>query len=285
MKQTLFSEVRWKKYVALLIVLILLTPFFYWSNRHLTVSYYTISHTDLPADFDGFRIVQLSDLHNATFGENDRDLVGQVTKLQPDVIVLTGDMVDASNHTDYDKALMLMRQLPSIAPTYYVYGNHELCLPKDEMGDFVSLAEVCGVQYLDNEMVDLTADGGESITLIGLNDNSLQSFILDDMMKTQDHGRFQLLLAHEPQFLPDYAQTGVDLVLSGHAHGGQFRLPLIGGIYAPDQGFFPKLTEGVHTKDQTSMVISRGLGNSGFPLRLFNQPEIVCITLKSETQT
>lgn len=283
MKHLLFPMRRIKKYLILLLVTAALLPFCVWSNQHLDISYFTVSLSDLPSGFEGYRIVQLSDLHNAVFGDNDEELIHKIQSLAPDLIVLTGDMIDASTHTDYDKALMLMKQLPAIAATYYVYGNHEVCLPNDKMRDFLSLAETCGIHYLDNELVPLNAENGDSISLIGINDDSLQSSTLEEIMQTQEQKEVHLLLAHEPQFLSDYANTNVDLVFSGHAHGGQIRLPFIGGVYAPDQGLFPQLSEGMHTEHGTVMIISRGLGNSAFPLRMFNHPEIVCVTLSANT--
>lgn len=276
---------RSKKIWILFAILAVLIPFCAYSNLHITVTEYDFTHADIPTGFEGYCIVQISDLHNETFGDDGKSLVEKVAALSPDVIVLTGDMVDASNHTDYDKALLVLKQFPSIAPTYYVYGNHEQILPKKQMDSFVSMLTLCGVQYLNDETTILTASNGDTITLIGINDLSLTGFALENIMAQQQPSVFHLLLAHEPQLLHDYAQTGVDLVLSGHAHGGQFRLPFVGGLYAPDQGLFPAYTEGLHTDADTAMIISRGLGNSSFPLRLFNQPEIVSVTLHSATQS
>ncbi len=264
------------------LVLAIAIPLCMFSNTHLTVTEYDFVHADVPEGFEGCRIVQLSDLHNAVFGKNDEKIVGKIRELAPDLIVLTGDMVDASNHTDYDKALLLMKQLPDIAPTYYVFGNHELELPKDKMTQFVAMAEVCGVHYLNDEQTVLQAENGDEITLIGLNDRSLDTLVLHHMVEWEYRRKFHLVLAHEPQLLSHYAKADVDLILSGHAHGGQFRLPFIGGLYAPDQGIFPEMTEGQHEKNGTAMIISRGLGNSAFPVRLGNFPEIVCITLHTQ---
>ncbi|MBE6847414.1 MAG: metallophosphoesterase [Ruminococcus sp.] len=264
------------------LVAVILIPVCVFSNTHLTVTEYDFAHADIPEGFEGYRIVHLSDLHNAVFGENDEKLIGKITELAPDLIVLTGDMIDASNHTDYDKALLLMKQLPDIAPTYYVFGNHELELPKDKTAEFVAMAEVCGVHYLNDEQTVLQAENGDEITLIGLNDRSLDTLTLHHMVEWEYRRKFHLVLAHEPQLLSHYAKADVDLILSGHAHGGQFRLPFVGGLYAPDQGLFPKMTEGLHEKNGTAMIISRGLGNSAFPVRLGNFPEIVCITLHTQ---
>ncbi len=278
-------SMRCKKLCVFLLVLAVMFPFCAFSNLYIQVTEYDFTHADVPAGFEGCRIVQISDLHNETFGGNASPLIEKIEALSPDLIVLTGDMVDAANHTDYDKALLVMKQLPAIAPTYYVYGNHELILPKQKMDDFVSLLTVCGVQYLDDETASVTAANGDAITIVGINDLSLTGFALENIMAQQQTSDFHLLLAHEPQLLHDYAHTGIDLVLSGHAHGGQFRLPFIGGLYAPDQGIFPTYTEGMHTDADTTMIISRGLGNSGFPLRLFNQPEIVLVTLHHQEKT
>ncbi len=275
---------RCKKILVLLLILAVMILFCAYSNLHIEVTEYNFTHADIPAGFAGYRILQISDLHNETFGDDGKSLIEKAAALSPDVIVLTGDMVDASYHTDYDKALLVIKQLPAIAPTYYIYGNHEQILPKEQMQSFVSLLTVCGVHYLHDETTPLTAANGDTATLVGISDLSLTGFALENIMAQQQPSDFHILLAHEPQLLHDYAKTGVDLIFSGHAHGGQFRFPFIGGLYAPDQGIFPSYAEGLHTDADTTMIISRGVGNSGFPLRLFNQPELLLVTLHPETE-
>ncbi len=256
----------------------------YGANNRLEVSEYTYETNQLAYSFDGFRIVHLSDLHNKIFARNNGVLLEQVKALRPDIIVLTGDFIDASNHTDIDAALLFMQQIPKIAPTYYVTGNHEYMIDRNKLEDFLKKTESAGVHVMKNESVQISSKTGQTFTLIGMDDNSLQANLLGTLAEESEDD-FQVLLAHEPQYLSDcYAPSGVDLVFSGHAHGGQFRIPFTHqGLYAPDQGVLPKLTEGIAREQDTTMYISRGLGNSGFPLRLFNHPEIVCVTLKTVT--
>lgn len=266
---------RWLQRIVILVMLIL----FCWiQNKYLTVTYYTYETALLPENFEGFRIVQISDLHNANFGAGNKRLVSKVEALQPDMIVLTGDLVD-SGHTNTEVALKFAVQCVELAPTYYITGNHENWLEVSEKEYLLTELEKLGVICLCDEAVEIS-QGNSTFTLIGLNDESLMGNTLRMVMEDTDTETLQILLAHEPQYLDNYAANDVDLVLTGHAHGGQFRLPFMGGLVAPDQGFFPEYTEGVHVCGSTTMIISRGLGNSVIPLRVFNLPEIVCVDLR-----
>lgn len=264
-----------------LLLLLLFIAMAYGANNRIEVSEYTYETSQLSFSFDGFRIVQLSDLHNKTFPKNNETLLREVRALEPDIIVLTGDAIDGKTHTDIPAALQFMEQAVQIAPVYYVSGNHEHAVQQDTLTQYLDKVKELGVQYLSNEAVQVSTESGQTFTLIGMDDNSLQANILQTL--TADaKDEFQVLLAHEPQYLTEsYAPSGADLVLAGHAHGGQFRIPFVHqGIWAPDQGFFPKLTEGSFTVGDTTMYVSRGLGNSAFPLRLCNHPEIVSVTLR-----
>lgn len=263
-----------------MLILLLLIAAAYGANNRIGVTEYDYETDQLAFSFDGFRIVQLSDLHNKIFPKNNETLMREVQDLHPDLIVLTGDIIDASSHTDIPAAELFMEQIVQIAPVYYVLGNHEHYLSQDQLNPFLDKIAELGVTLLMNETAEITAQNGQHFTLIGMDDYSLQANILKTLAdETQED--FQVLLAHEPQYLQEnYAPAGVDLVLSGHAHGGQFRIPFLHrGIWAPDQGFFPRMTEGCFTEGKTTMYVSRGLGNSAFPLRLFNHPEIVSVTL------
>ena len=135
-----------------------------------------------------------------------------------------------------------------------------------------------GITILENECVNIDK-GDSSFALVGLDDRNLSDNTLANIL--QDYkSEFTVVLAHEPQYITNYSGEKVDLVMSGHAHGGQFRLPFIGGVVAPDQGFNPQYTEGEYKMKDTTMIVSRGLGNSIIPVRLFNYPEIVCVELK-----
>lgn len=267
-----------KKYIKsalVLLIVIALLLFCSYQNRHLETTYYTYKAEQLGADLEGYRIVQISDLHNVKFGKNNQKLVDRIRECEPDMIVLTGDLVD-SNHTNVDRAVQFVDEIVKICPVYYVTGNHEYWLEKSEYDELMDGLVSAGVVILDNQVVEISR-GDAKFRLVGLDDKSLADGTLEALLS--DEKELTVVLAHEPQYLARYAGTGVDLVLSGHAHGGQFRLPFVGGIVTPDQGFLPEYTAGEYYMNGTEMIVSRGLGNSVIPVRLFNYPEIVCVDL------
>lgn len=266
-----------KTIIIFLIMLVVLFIFCWYENHRIVVSYYSINNEKVDEDLAGYRIVQISDFHNATFGGKDNSwLLKEVEAISPDIIVLTGDLVD-SNHANIEVSLAMVEGLTKISPVYYVTGNHEYWLSEEDRNWLFDGLTETGAIILNNEVVDIEV-GENSFLLAGLDDKHLYDNTLADIL----NGRSELnvVLAHEPQYIKDYSRNGADIVLTGHAHGGQFILPIIGPVVAPDQGFFPKLTEGVVNENKTSMVISRGLGNSVIPIRLFNDPEIVVVTLE-----
>ncbi len=271
--------------LLLLIVLIVWTV---WGNTALMVSTITVSNSRVPSEFSGFRIAQVSDLHNAEFGEGNTILLQAISEAAPDVIVITGDLVD-SRHTDIDIALAFAGEAVRIAPVYYVTGNHEARL--SQYSELKTGLEAIGVAVLEDDAIQLEYKGGY-VTLIGLSDpnftikgdmfNEVPAMIstkLNSLM--DDETGYTILLSHRPELFDTYVKCGVDLVFSGHAHGGQFRLPLIGGLVAPNQGFFPKYDAGLYTDGSTNMVVSRGIGNSIIPFRFNNRPEVVLVELPS----
>lgn len=267
-----------KKYIKsaiVLLIVIALLLFCSYQNRHLETTYYTYKAEQLGADLEGYRIVQISDLHNVKFGKNNQKLVDRIRECEPDMIVLTGDLVD-SNHTNVDRAVQFVDEIVKICPVYYVTGNHEYWLDTSEYENLMDGVASAGVIILDDQVVEISR-GDAKFRLVGLDDKSLADGTLEALLS--DEKELTVVLAHEPQYLARYAGTGVDLVLSGHAHGGQFRLPFVGGIVAPDQGFLPEYTAGEYYMNGTEMIVSRGLGNSVIPVRLFNYPEIVCVDL------
>ncbi len=256
-----------------------------WGNRALMVHTFQISDSEIPEAFAGFRIAQISDLHNAQFGPNNEKLLSMLEDTQPDIIVITGDLVDSSR-TDLDIGIAFGTDAAKIAPTYYVTGNHEASL-----SDYSVLKQGLqkgGVTVLENEKTEIERDGAK-ITLLGIQDpNFYIDFLFPDsalvaetrlekLIEPEDS--YRILLSHRPELFESYKKMGIDLALTGHAHGGQFRLPWIGGVIAPDQGFFPKYDGGLYTEDGTSMIVSRGIGNSIIPLRINNRPEIVVAEL------
>ena len=272
--------------IAVLLVLIIWTI---WGNTALMVSTVTVSSNRIPAAFNGFLIAQVSDLHNAVFGENNAELLQILSECKPNIIVVTGDLVDAE-HTDIDVALDFAKEAAQIAGTYYVTGNHEGSL--SQYDELKTGLESMGVVVLEDASMQLEYNG-EKVTLIGLSDPSftLKGNMLGEvpaMVDTKlrgligDKDDYTILLSHRPELFETYVNCGVDLVLSGHAHGGQFRLPFIGGLVAPNQGLFPQYDAGLYTKGDTNMIVCRGLGNSIIPIRFNNRPEIVLLELIAE---
>ena len=270
--------------VSLFVILALLI---HWGNTALEVNGYEIQSNDIPEAFSDFRIAQVSDLHNVQFGENHSKMIELLSQTEPDLIVLTGDLIDSRN-TDVETALDFARQAVEIAPVYYVSGNHEsrVTAYMDLKMGLVS----AGVIVLENQIVEITR-GQEHITLIGIDDPSFrESYLFGDAagIAEQELGDLQeasdgytILLSHRPELFDVYVDTEMDLVFSGHAHGGQFRLPFVGGLVAPNQGFFPEYDAGQFTEEKTTMIVSRGVGNSIIPFRVNNRPEIVVVTLFS----
>ena len=277
-----------KKFIvlaAIVAILILLIIWIAYGNTDLEIYKYNVKSEDIPSEFDNFRIVQISDLHNAEFGENNEKLLLMLKQADADIIAITGDMIDSRN-TDIDVAISFAQKAVNIAPVYYVNGNHESRVS----GEYEKLKQGltdAGVNILENSSADITI-GDEAITLIGINDPTFRMDIVDDTMEQNiahqlvnvipDNDNYKVLLAHRPEYFDVYAGK-VDLVLSGHAHGGQFRIPFIGGLVAPGQGFFPEYYEGSHIKENTEMIVSRGIGNSIIPFRINNKPEIIVAEL------
>lgn len=273
---------------GIILAAIALSLFFYWGNHSIVTTHHHYEHIDIPESFDGYTIVQVSDLHNANF---DGQLTESVEEEDPDLIAVTGDVIDR-NRTDIPVATQFLQRMTEIAPVYFVSGNHEIASEKYE--ELQSELDDLGIQNLDDSFT-LLERNGEEIGLIGLADPLLiQEDDLDEMgtsdqviqsrleeLTTEVDPDFTILLSHRPERFDIYAETDVDLAFTGHAHGGQIRLPWIGGLFAPTQGFLPQYSEGMHEENGTSMIVSRGLGNSIFPFRIFNRPELVVVTLEA----
>ena len=271
------KKTKIKKYIILIVLLIIAFIYAIWENNALQITFYTYSNSKLPDSFKNYRIVQLSDLHNKKFGDNGKKLADKVLKLNPNIVVITGDIID-SNHCNINTAIDTVKKIADTVPVYYVNGNHELLITQEKQNELYSGLEHCGVIILHDTYTNLKINKDE-ISLIGLSDDNLFDISLNKILESVDTD-YKILLAHEPQYIEDFSNCDIDLIFSGHAHGGQVRLPFIGGLVAPDQGFFPDYTEGVFEKNNTSMIISRGLGNSIIPIRIANRPEIVCVDLK-----
>ncbi|MFR4000305.1 MAG: metallophosphoesterase [Christensenellales bacterium] len=285
----MFKHILTKKKTICILsgILLILIVWTAWGNAALELNTYTISSRGLPDAFDGYRIAQISDLHNAEFGDGNQRLLDMLREAEPDMIAITGDLID-SRKTNIAVALAFAEEAVRIAPCYYVSGNHEARVP--EYRELKAGLEAAGVTVLDDARVEIEISG-KSITIIGVNDPSFladyltsDAAVMDRKLSelSSEDASFTILLSHRPELFDTYAAHDMDLVLTGHAHGGQFRLPLIGGLIAPNQGLFPKYDDGLYSEGNTNMIVSRGLGNSIIPFRFNNRPEVVLIELKSQ---
>ena len=265
------------------VILILIAALIAWAaidSRNIDVTRFTVSGA--PEAFSGFKIAQISDLHNAEFGTDNQKLIDILKSEAPDAIVITGDLIDA-RRTNTEIAESFARRCMEIADCYYVPGNHEARLG-GTYDAFESALIADGVNVLRNGSVRIRKEM-DAIRIIGVDDPAFAKASdaitnLDAALEALSSDDFTILLAHRPELIDEYSKWGIDLVLSGHAHGGQIRLPGIGGLYAPGQGFFPRYTSGNYTVGDTEMIVSRGIGNSAFPLRVNDRPEVVIVTLK-----
>ncbi len=271
--------------LLLLLLLLLGAGFFQWSNRSLQTSRFTFVSPRLPEGFDGTVIVQLSDLHGALFGPDNQDLIERVAAEKPDYIFLTGDLQDRYRETPRSYAVALSAAMAEIAPTFYVTGNHEWAFP--DVRTLKRELTEAGVTVLTNRAVPLSR-GGDSIVLAGIDDpngfkdQKTPETLAREVRETYGDP-FWLLLAHRnTHFASRYSLLGADLVISGHGHGGLIRLPFTDGLINTDRTLFPTHTAGFYEDNGAKLFVSRGLGNSGPSFRLFNRPELVVLTLKTQ---
>lgn len=253
------------------------------------ISHYSICSDLLPDTFDGFRIIHLSDLHNKVFDNNNARLIAMIEAEEPDIIIMTGDMISHSA-PNTEQFLTLVKNLRKLCPVYYVNGNHELSdLDDDEFERVQNVLAEYGAVCLDNTSTELYR-GDEYIRLCGLcytaeyyrgvreYKRGWKAFMLTDMIDyigIRQPDEFTMLLAHNPLDFEVHAEWGADVSFGGHIHGGFVRLPIVKGLVSPERKLFPKYKEGVYKIGDSSLVVSRGLGN----IRINNPPEIVSVTL------
>ena len=271
-----------------LVLLLLVLIWLVWDNTVVELNQFTIENRKLPEAFGGYRIAHISDFHNSQKGEK---VLKRLSEAEPDMIVITGDLIDSRN-TKIDVALNFVEAAIKIAPCYYVTGNHE-----SRIAEYVQLREgltEMGVAVLEDSDIKIShADA--TVTLIGAHDPAFStSYLFGDSNTVMDEklqriipnqDSYSILLSHRPEFFEAYVDSGVDLVFSGHVHGGQFRLPIVGGLFAPSQGLFPEYDAGLYEKNGTTMVVSRGIGNSLFPIRFNNPSEVILVELKGGYET
>ncbi len=281
---------------VLIIAVVVITAMLYVSNRFIFISEYKIKYEKLPNTFDGYKIVLLSDLHSSEFGKGNKAILKKVRRIDPDMIVMTGDMVNSTDR-DFSIFLDLAKSLAASYDVYFIAGNHEQSLsPADRSYIYYELGRM-RVQVLDNEKVSV-ARGEERLDLYGLwinmryyssrnneyvKENAETYYLSTDriekLLGKNDGQEFSLLLTHNPLYAESYIKWGADLTLCGHVHGGMIRLPFVGGIYSPERTFFPEYDGGLYPFGEQNLVVSRGIGNGNFGFRFLNCPEIVTIEL------
>lgn len=268
-----------------------------YENKKLVVEQYHICSPKIPEPFDGFRIVFLTDLHCNEFGIENEELIEKIHQCRPDVILVGGDMVTSQEDIPVDVPLKLMKRLSEKYVVYYADGNHELRLMRNEeifglrYKEYVHKLKEFGIRHISNETI-VMEEGGERISLTAFDLEKkfyhrfrIPEMTYDDMKEAvgeKTEKCFGILLAHNPNYFKTYAKWGSDLVLAGHFHGGMIRIPKIGGVISPQFQLFPKYDSGEFHWENSTMILSRGLGNHSIKLRLFNLPEISCITLEKQ---
>lgn len=258
-------------------------------NTWIQKSEYTIPVKNLAPENEGLKIVQLSDIHLPKEKVDLNKLIDMTKAADPDFIFLTGDQIQGDGTFDPSVAEKLFRKLTAIAPTYAITGNHDRHSPMFTI--VLDLYKQTGIRFLDDEAISVLAKGRKSVVIMGLSDKSsaiqkiAKDFLKKIRLRKDWQGQTRLLLAHRPEHFLKYhidPEKSADITFAGHAHGGQIRIPRLGGLYAPGQGRMPRHTEGVYllpTDPEKKLVVSRGIGGSSFPFRINNRPEMVVVTL------
>ena len=271
--------------IAIIIFLFIVFIYIYFETNSLKTSKYTIHSNKIPNIFKGYKILQISDFHNKSFGDNNQKILKIISDEDPDIIVITGDIINKREYNDK----IAMDLINSISPKYEVFfttGNHEV-----RSGIFRELEpkfKDAGVNIIHNECINIYRDH-ELISFIGTDDPGEKRYRIEEEVTTDKYlkkalenapkDKYRILLTHRPEYFSIYVKNKIDLVLSGHTHGGQIRLPFIGAIFVHHQALFPKMSKGIFYKENTTMIINGGIGTSRLPIRTFNKPEIVVITL------
>ncbi len=263
----------------LLLIGILLAAFFYWQNFSVQTETVTVKCDALPSRFDGLHIVQISDLHGRSFGENNEKLLSDVKEAEPDMICITGDLFDTAQQLQ--ELSPFLQALCDLAPTYYVTGNHEW--QAQGVRELLADMETLGVQALRNEYVHW----GEGFVIAGVDDpcgpydQKTPEQLVSEIRTDVGEESFIVMLDHRNDRLAQWSELGVDLVLSGHCHGGVVRLPYVGGLFGTNRELFPDYDAGLYRNGRTQLYVSRGLGYSRVHVRLFNRPHLPVLTLES----
>ncbi|MBO5478081.1 MAG: metallophosphoesterase [Clostridia bacterium] len=273
--------------IALFIVFIILV---YISTNIIKIKRYTVNNSKLPKEFDGLKIVHISDVHSKIFGENNSGIVNRVLKINPDIVIMSGDIID-KREKDMEKFVSMYKTIYEKYPTYYSIGNHERNLGWKKYKKYLKMLQSCGVHVIINGSEKLIKnDNHIAINALKFRENMQpkvltrekeEEFVsyMRNKLRNLNTNDFNILIAHDPENFKMYKKLGVDLVFSGHVHGGLIRIGKI-CLLSPRRTFFPKYSYGKTTEENTTIITSSGMGKATLPIRLFNRPEIVVVTLK-----
>jgi len=276
--------------VILLFFILMIALLLIDSSFRIVTTEYELYYNNFPESFDGFRIVLLADIHDTEFGKDSSRLISLVRDANPDIIALAGDLMNAAdNGRSMELQLKtietLVTGLTQIAPVYFVNGNHDIVFKNNESGDLLLLLETQGVRVINHKYVrlesgsDIIVLGGVDLTYGSAGKKKTRAF-LDDMISSENDA-FTIVIEHRNNNLALYSEYGIDLVLSGHAHGGIIRLPFTDGLLGQKREWFPEHTDGVYTMGNTNMLVSRGLSNRTAVPRFLNNPHIAVAILRS----
>ena len=264
------------------------------SNTLIQVSRYKVKSDKIPLAFNSFKIVQVSDLHSKNFGKSNSDLIKKIEKEKPDIVVMTGDMINTKDD-NFDVFLDFAASISKRYDTYYIVGNHEQSLPKDKFSLLINRLGQAGTKVLDNNFIKIDK-GNDSINLYGMwfnlryykdnnsnyaKDINFSEETMESILGSSNKNDYNILLTHNPLYFETYSNWGVDLTLSGHIHGGMIRVPFLGGLLSPERKFFPKYDSGKYELNNKVLIVNRGLGNGDFGIRVLNNPDISVITLSN----
>lgn len=268
-------------------------------TKRLDITKYNISNKKIPLEFDRFKIVQITDLHNEVFGDNNKELIDKIDEIDPDIVILTGDLI-IGNGESYTDNLDFLKIISGKYDTYSVLGNHEQEAMVGKYSqyykDYFERLDALNIKHLNNENVKV-CKGDSYISIYGLVIplkyyphafeclkkiiKEVDKELLKDVLGEAKNDEFNILLAHNPLFFDDYAKWDMDLVFSGHIHGGMIRIPGLGGLLSPTRRFFPKYDWGKFDVNESTLILSKGLGGGGFVPRILCNPEVMCVTLNT----
>ena len=291
-------------FLLIIIVLIaLLIIYSFIEQQFIETSPYILTYDDFP-NKTPLNIIVLADLHNRSFGKNNISLIKKIDEIKPDFILLAGDMVTKHQLAMDSKSYKLIKDLSKRYKIYYGYGNHEQRLEElageespskmklyNSWKEYKMSLKEEGIMFLDNTSISYSKNDsknkGKKINISGIaidldyykpfKEESLEENYLENLIGHKDKSNFDIVIAHNPLYFPDYAKWGFDLIISGHVHGGLVRLPFVKGILSPQIKLFPKYHGGEYSIGDSRMILSRGLGSHSFMPRIFNRPELVNI--------